>query len=139
MIDPTRSRRSRCVLDPRWLAVQSAIFIRDAAPLIRTRLRGGGADAALVLGCVFSLLAVRGRLGAIPPVYVEHGTVLDIRHSAHRMTPGEALDRFMQALFAAVKIEIEEELVAQHGCEPVIERLITQRDATLARFTSEDD
>lgn len=101
MVQPTRGRRKRAELDPRWRVAQRA-FRRQVAPASRTRVRGGGSSWRQSFGATAGYLASAGEL---PPVA---GALIWRGGRAIRRTPHEhaqALSDFSAAQLVKFQFE----------------------------------
>jgi hypothetical protein len=142
IIDPeSASRRHRCDLDPRWLAVQAVCFVHEASPAKRVRCRGG-AQPEQALGSSLSMLAARGLLKRIDTGCDKHGEVLDELGFVKRMSEAAAeewaREQASELCGEAGRAAIED-LAAKRGWRNATLVLVTRINAAVARFSSIDD
>ncbi|MEI9935831.1 MAG: hypothetical protein WDO69_01275 [Pseudomonadota bacterium] len=147
IIDPESStRRERCRIDPRWLAVQQTVFHHQAVPIVLHRLRGGPSDAQAV-GVVLSHAAAHGHLS---PVLIEVRTPprqagsddgladamseLDIAEEVRCLLETRAV-----AGVQAATDEYARNLVRLHGPQRARQIVQAKVNGVRARFFSVDD
>jgi hypothetical protein len=142
LVEPnTATRQSRCKLDPRWQSVARVVFVQQAPPIVRQRVRGG-ASAAHVLGAVRSLLASNGKLRRIDLPPSEDGEIPSEKDFADGLTDAQAelwVHSHANRVFPQAERHVALVLIQQFGAKGAVERLIAKNNAKVARFSSADD
>lgn len=138
----TASRRVRCALDPRWVAVRLTIFEHEASPVARSRALRGGARPSHVLGALVSRLAASGKLTRLDFGITPDGEVLDETTLAEHLGPAEAeqwVERELARLGRIGAADLATFLLLQHGPSAAVQMLAAKINAAAARFSSVDD
>lgn len=135
------TRKSRCKNDPRWDAVAAINFYHSSEPIRRICSRGG-ASAELVVGAVHSRLASTRQIAPISLVTQSGRTASDEVQFALSMTDSQATEYMASLLrddFLTAAVDAGAVLLIHSSPQRALARLLVQRQAKIARFTSIDD
>ncbi len=136
------TRRTRCVLDPRWQVVTDTVFSHAAAPIERSRAFRGGARPSHVSGSVQSALASNGLLRP-PQLVTEDGrTFEDPTEFAAHLDHDAAVEwvhKTYRDIFRGASDLCADDAVARFGPHDAVIAVATKNEAARARFWSHDD
>lgn len=146
LVDPqSATRKERCRLDSRWLAVTGTKFRHESAPIARSRRHRGGAPCAQVVGAALSHRAAQGKL--VRPQWVSPlGEVLTVDEFVQRATDAECELRLRQeharhveAATQAASVAHVNSLIRRFGPKGAAIVFSNRVAALIARFSSADD
>lgn len=132
------TRLSRCPVTPEWAAVQSVVFVHQATPAVRTKMRKG-ASAAQVFGAALS--AVAGASLLLGPVLAScesTGRPLEIHELVAKMTTQQQ-EATVRAVVGGIVSEagglVVVDLLERLGTERAARWILTRQEAARARFS----
>ena len=133
-----KQRLTRAPTHKWWKAIQDVVFVRAGVePARRVRRVSTGARSAQVLGCVLSLLSVRGELPRISSVVREGEVIEDEREIVEllRHVAGDATRSAVKAAFVSAAAVVAEDFLAQRSSpREALEHVLTRWGAARARF-----
>lgn len=132
------TRLSRCPVTPEWAAVQSVVFVHQATPAVRTKMRKG-ASAAQVFGAALSAVAGAGLLlGPVVATCDATSRPLEIHELVSRMST-EQQEATLRAVVGGIISEagglVVVDLLERLGTERAARWILTRQEAARARFS----